>query len=548
MKQNPKRICIIVLAIFALAFSPAIFGQATGGLAASGPNSGIKSDFETGQDNWTYRGDKGAEELVAVSTEEAHSGAASLKISKRTRTWHGAIHRLNDELKPGAVYDISAWVKYSTGPSTGSFSLSAELDGKNKSRDYKNLAGVTVKKGEWTKLEGNLTIPDDPNLDSILVYFETQYKADNLVTPDDTIDFFVDDIIVARRLKNIVLQEDIPSLKAFLDGAFSVGTAVSPEFLDASNPHRRLITKHFNAMVAGNVMKPDTLEPKEGVYNFASADKIVSFAEKTGMLMRGHTLVWHNQTPSWFFTDPKDPSKPATKELLLAREKAYIQAVVGHFQGQVKSWDVVNEVLSDSSGLRSGKENSKWFEIAGDEYIEKAFIWAHEADPDAELVINDYNLESNPAKREAMYSLVKSLKEKKIPIDGIGIQMHISIQSPSIPEIRETIERFASLGVKVLVTELDVSIYESPADAFIEPGPDILLHQAVRYEELFNLFKEQADMKRLDTVILWGSADDDTWLDDFPVRGRKNAPLLFDRDLQAKPAYWGIVDPKRLRY
>ena len=189
------------------------------------------------------------------------------------------------------------------------------------------------------------------------------------------------------------------------------------------------------------------------------------------------------------------------------------------------------------------RKNSKWFEIAGQEYIEKAFIWAHEADPDAELVINDYNLESNPAKREAMYKLVKSLKEKKIPIDGIGIQMHISIQSPALSEIKKTIELFASLGVKVLVTELDVSIYESETEAFKEATPDILLRQSVRYEELFKLFKEQADKNRLDTVILWGSADDDTWLDDFPVRGRKNAPLLFDRDLQAKPAFWGIVDP-----
>jgi len=547
MKHNAKRICIAVLAIFALAFAQSAFGQAADSKAVSGQSSGIKSDFESGQDGWTYRGDKGAEELVAVSTEEAHSGTASLKISKRTKTWHGAIHKLNDELKPGSVYLISAWIKYSTGPSTGSFSLSAELDGKNKSRDYKNLAGITVKKGEWTKLEGSLTIPDDPNLDSVLVYFETQWKADNLVTPDDTMDFYVDDIVVAKNLKNIVIQEDIPSLKGSLGGSFSIGTAVSPELFDASNPHRRLITRHFDAMTAGNVMKPDTLEPTEGVYNFVPADKIVSFAEKTGMLMRGHTLVWHSQTPAWFFSDPKDPSKLATKEILLAREKAYIQAVVGHFKGQVKSWDVVNEVLSESGSLRSGKENSKWFEIAGDEYIEKAFIWAHEADPDAELVINDYNLESNPVKRDAMYSLVKSLKAKKIPVTGIGIQMHITIQSPAISEIKKTIERFASLGVKVLVTELDVSIYESATEAYKDPSSDILLQQAQRYKDLFNLFKEQAAKKRLDTVILWGSADDDTWLDDFPVRGRKNAPMLFDRDLQAKPAFWAIVDPKRIK-
>lgn len=535
MKVKSTRTIAILAAAFALTFGQAVFAQ----------SAAINSGFESGQDGWTYRGDKGAEETVAVSTEEARSGAASLKVSNRAKTWHGAVHQLAEALKPGTIYDISAWIKYSSGPSTVSFSLSAEFDGKNKSRDYRNLAGATVKKGEWTKLEGNLTVPDDANLDSILVYFETQYKADNLVTADDTVDFYLDDVLVAKRTKNIVVQDDIPALRDSLDSAFSIGAAVSPELLDASNPHRKLILKHFDAMVAGNAMKPESLEPKEGSFAFASADKIADFASRTGMLLRGHTLVWHNQTPAWFFADPADPAKSAAKEVLLAREKAYIQAVVGHYKGQVKSWDVVNEVLSDSSGLRSGKEGSKWFEIAGADYIEKAFVWAHEADPDAELVINDYNLESSAAKREAMYTLVKGLKAKKIPVSAIGIQMHISVGAPSIAEIRTTIERFASLGVKVLVTELDVSIYESSSDAYKEAGPAVLAAQAKRYADLFALFKEEAAKKRLDTVILWGCADDDSWLDDFPVRGRKNAPLLFDRDLQAKPAYWAIVDPKR---
>jgi endo-1,4-beta-xylanase len=536
MRHISNRFIAVLAAAFALTFVQAAFAQ----------TAVLKSDFESGQDNWTYRGDKGAEETVAVSTEEQHSGAASLKISKRTKTWHGAVHQLTDTLKAGTIYDISAWIKYSAGPSTGSFTVSAELDGKNKSRDYHNLAGATVKKGEWTKLEGSLTIPDDPNLDHILVYFETQYKADNLVTPDDTVDFYVDDILVAKRTKNIVVQDDIPALRDIVGSSFALGAAVSPDLLDASNPHRKLILKHFDAMVAGNAMKPESLEPKEGTFNFAPADKIADFASLTGMRLRGHTLVWHNQTPAWFFADSADPAKSATKEVLLAREKAYIQAVVGHYKGQVKSWDVVNEVLSDGSGLRTGKDNSKWFDIAGADYIEKAFVWAHQADPDAELVINDYNLESSAAKREAMYALVKGLLAKKVPVNGIGIQMHISVGAPSIAEIKTTIERFAELGVKVLVTELDVSIYESSSEAYRDPSPAVLAAQAKRYADLFALFKEEAAKKRLDTVILWGSADDDSWLDDFPVRGRKNAPLLFDRDLQAKPAYWAIVDPKRV--
>jgi endo-1,4-beta-xylanase len=535
MNHTLKRVFTALAAVLAFAGAQSAFAQTVI----------LKSDFESGQDNWTFRGDPGKEELVAVSTEDKHSGNASLKISKRTKTWQGAVHLLNDSLKPGTVYDISTWIKYPAGPSTAPFSVSAELDGKDKSRAYINLAGATLNRGEWTKLEGQLTVPDDPNLDHILVYFESKYKADDQVTPDDTIDFFIDDFLLTKRSKNIVIQEDVPSLRDVLSPSIAIGAAISPDFLDASNPHRRLILKHFDALVAGNVMKPDTIAAKEGSYNFAPGDKVASFADKTGIYLRGHTLVWHNQTPAWFFADPADPSKLASKETLLAREKAYIQAVVGHFKGQVKSWDVVNEVLSDSSGLRTGAEGSKWFAIAGADYIEKAFIWAHEADPAAQLAINDYGLEGNAAKREAMYALVKGLLAKKVPVNAIGIQMHISIKNPASSEVKKTIERFAELGVKVVVTELDVSIYESDSEAQKEASADILQAQALRYEELFNIFREAAAKKRLDTVILWGSADDDTWLDNFPVQGRKNAPLLFDRDLQAKPAFWGIVDPKR---
>jgi endo-1,4-beta-xylanase len=537
MNHTIKRIVAGLAAAIALACVQTAFAQ----------TAIIKSDFESGQDGWTFRGDPGKEELVEVSAEDKHSGNSSLKISKRTKTWQGTVHELKDEIKPGTVYEISAWIKFPSGPATAAFSVSAEIDGKDKSRNYLNLAGATLKRGEWTKLEGLLTIPEDKNLDKVLVYFESKYKADDQVTPDDTIDFFVDDILVAKRTKNIVIQEDIPSLMDAVGSGISIGAAIPPAFLDGTNPHRRLIGKHFNALVAGNAMKPDTIAAKEGSYNFGPGDKIAAYADKTFTYLRGHTLVWHSQTPAWFFADPKDASKPASKETLLAREKAYIQEVVGHYKGQVKSWDVVNEVLSDASGLRTGAEGSKWFAIAGADYIEKAFIWAHEADPDAELVINDYGLEGNAAKREAMYSLVKGLLAKKVPINAIGIQMHISVKYPAASEIKKTIERFASLGVKVVVTELDVSIYESDTEAFKEPTPEVLKAQALRYQELFKIFREQAAKKRIDTVILWGVADDDSWLDDFPVPGRKNAPLLFDRDLQAKPAYWGIVDPKRVK-
>ncbi len=526
----------------ALAFVAVFAGVAIQATVAQAATAVIKSDFESGADGWGGRGNPDALETVAVSGEEKHGGAASLKVSDRKTTWHGPVRVLGDELKSGAVYDVSAWIKYVDGPAVASFTASAEFDGKSGSRAYRNLSSANVPKGEWTKIEAVLTVPDDKDLDKILVYFETRYKADNQITPDDTVDFYLDDVLVVKRTKVIAIQEDLPSLREVLAGKFDLGTAVSPELLDAYNPHRRLITKHFGALVAGNAMKPDALQPKEGEFTFAAADKIADFGEKTGMRVRGHTLVWHNQIPAWFFTDPEDPTKPASKAQLLAREEKHIKTVVEHFQGRVESWDVVNEVIDDTGKLRDDAGGSKWLGIAGKEYIEKAFIWAHEADPKAQLVINDYNLESNPAKRQATYELVKELLAKKIPVHAVGLQMHISINYPRIEEIRKTIELFASLGVKVLVTEMDVSIYESESAPYMAPSTDILLAQADRYRDLFAVFKEAAAKGVLDIVVLWGSADDDTWLDDFPVAGRKNAPLLFDRDLQAKPAYWAIAD------
>jgi endo-1,4-beta-xylanase len=224
--------------------------------------------------------------------------------------------------------------------------------------------------------------------------------------------------------------------------------------------------------------------------------------------------------------------------------RIHIQTVVGHFRGRVAAWDVVNEALSDDGELRSAAEGSKWLEIIGPDYIDKAFEYAREADPAALLVINDYNLESSALKREAMYALAKGLLARGAPVDAVGLQMHVSIASPSIGDIRRAIERYASLGLKVQVTELDVSIYQGSEDAKSVTA-ELLDRQARRYGELFGLFKEEADAGRLDMVMLWGVSDDASWLDSFPVPGRADAPLLFDRRQLAKPAFWAIVGSYR---
>ncbi|HPC72305.1 MAG TPA: endo-1,4-beta-xylanase, partial [Treponema sp.] len=343
------------------------------------------------------------------------------------------------------------------------------------------------------------------------------------------------------------IEVGIPSLYETLSQWFSVGAAIEPEEAEPATQKAQLLIKHFDTIVAGNVHKMDSIQPKEGVFDWSRADKIVEFGEMTGMRLRWHTLVWHNQVPSWIFQDSKDPNKPVSKEILNQRLKTYIQTVMKRYKGRVESYDVVNEVLSDNGGLRTGSEGSKWYQILGPDYIENAFRWAREADPDAQLVINDYNLESNSRKRQDMYNLIKELKQKKVPIDAVGLQMHVSINAPSIQEIRETINLFASLGVKVLITELDVSIYENPGEPKKVITNDLLLKQARRYKELFDLFKEAANKKQLDMVVIWGLTDDGSWLNNYPVPGRTNAPLLFDKQLKSKPAFWAIVDPKKVK-
>jgi endo-1,4-beta-xylanase len=524
------------------------------GALAAGPSAASKleslSDFEDGSlQSWHGRGND-RKEVLAVDASRHHGGAASLKVSGRTATWNGPQRELSASFLPGATYHVSAWILYADGPASASFTASIELGWKDAAvpHQYKNIATVKAAKGTWMQLEFDYVVPSDKNLSIVDLYFETPWKPDASVRSDDLIDFFIDDITVAKLddSQKVVVQDDIPSLYQALADYFVVGTAVSPDSIDRADPHFLLLRKHYGALVPGNAMKPEGVQPKEGEFRFGDADKIVEFASMTGKAVRGHTLVWHQQTPAWFFADPKDPAKKASRELLLARLKSHIEAVVGHFKGDVYAWDVVNEVLTDDGRLRGGADGSAWGDIAGAEYIDKAFAYAHQADPEALLVINDYNLESSRPKRDAMYDLVKGMRARKVPVGAVGLQMHISIYEPSLSEIKETIEKFASLGVKVQVTELDVSIYRGDEPA-VAVSDELFRAQAKRYGELFALFKEEAKKGNLDMVMLWGSADDDSWLDNFPVAGRPNAALLFDRRLRAKSAFWAIVDPSKLR-
>jgi endo-1,4-beta-xylanase len=340
----------------------------------------------------------------------------------------------------------------------------------------------------------------------------------------------------------------VPSLASLYQHYFPIGAAVEPQSLVTQED---LLVTQVNSLVAENDMKWERIHPRRGnatrSYNFYGADAIVAFAKAHGMRVRGHNLVWHQQVPFWIFQGDKGP---ATQEEVLDRMQDHITTLLTRFKGEVYCWDVVNEALSDDGAWRT---DSPWFRSAGaDEngdgiptYIEKAFEFARHADPSALLFYNDYNIESG-AKLDKACELVKALREKGL-IDGVGIQGHWSIYGPDPETVQNAIERFASLGVQVQITELDLSVYQwGDSSSLPTLPPDLERRQAEQYRALFKVFRDEAEAPganlrgKLTGVTFWGIADDHTWLDYFPVT-RKNWPLLFDTMHRPKRAFWAVA-------
>lgn len=351
--------------------------------------------------------------------------------------------------------------------------------------------------------------------------------------------YFLKVLFLALSVNALAQSDDNKGLKDYYK-FFPVGAAVSPQVL--TGPEAELIKKHFNSLTAENVMKMGPIHPEENRYNWEPADKIVAFAETNGMKMRGHTLVWHNQTPDWLFKD-KD-GKQVTKEVLLQRMKDHITAVVTRYKGKIYAWDVVNEVIDDKADVFY--RPSLWYSICGEEFIAKAFQYAHEADPNALLFYNDYNTEK-PVKREKIKKLMQSLKDAGVPVHGVGLQGHWSIHDITTEnDIEKSLTGFSSMGFKVQITELDCSVYPSEQgrrdkrpDESDKFTPDMESRQIEAYKSYFQAFLNYKGL--VDGITFWNVSDKRSWLDNFPVRGRKNYPLLFDQDLKPKKAYWEVV-------
>ena len=339
-------------------------------------------------------------------------------------------------------------------------------------------------------------------------------------------------------------KNDELSLKKAFENKFYIGVALNTGQITGQDKEAiAVVKKQFNSIVAENCMKSGLIQPVEGEFDFSLADQFVAFGEQNGMFIVGHNLVWHSQAPAWFFTD--EEGKDVSREVLIERMRNHISTVVGRYKGRVNGWDVVNEAILDDGSFRK----SKFYQLIGEDFVQLAFQFAHEADPDAELYYNDYSM-ALPGKRQGVVQMVKSMQKQGVKIDGIGMQGHSSLDFPSIDEFEKSLVAFSKLGVKVMITELDISALPTPKN---EIGADVdtrVSYQEAlnpfakgiseqgekalkdRYQEFFKLFLKHQD--EISRVTFWGVQDGQSWKNNFPVVGRTDYPLLFDRNYKLK--------------
>ena len=334
------------------------------------------------------------------------------------------------------------------------------------------------------------------------------------------------------------LAEETKGLKDYYKKYFPIGVAITPA--DIKGADRQMILQHFNSITAENAMKMGPLHPEENHFYWKNADSIVAFAIANKLKIRGHCLVWHTQAPRWLFRGAD--GKSVSKEILLERLKNHINTVVSRYKGKIYAWDVVNEVIDDDTAYF---RKTPLFEIAGEEFIEQAFRYAHQADPKAILFYNDYNTE-NPVKREKIYRMLKKLLSRGVPIHGIGLQAHWSVNTPGREELEKSIKMFSSLGLTIQFTELDISVYAGNQGGQIVRGQrdttaavftrEMEEKQLEKYRMVFEVFRKYK--KNISGVTFWNLSDRYSWLDN---RGKKNFPLLFDTHLQPKKAYYEVI-------
>ena len=506
-------------------------------------NTGISTTFEDGGvDGWSAR----AGSTVANTTAEAHTGTHSLLVTGRTANYDGPKISVANKMYNGSKYNIGVWVMLL--PTDGSshvinMSLQVTLSGTTSYPSVTGYPGVTVPAdGNWHQISVtgyNMSSSYDSGAASL--YLQTVPSSGN-----DLVSFYVDDFSLTY-VSPPTIQTNIPSIFQSLSYYFPVGAAV--DLTDLSGPHAQLLTKHFDSIVSGNDMKWSSVEATKGTYTYGNADSEVGLAVCNDMLVRGHNLVWATgaQTPSYATGDGTNSA--ANQAVVIANIQEHIQNEVEHFGGKVYVWDVVNEPLDPSQP--DCLAHGPFYEVLGKSYIDIALEAARRYAPAGTLLlINDYST-ADPSRLACLTSVVADLKNRGIPLDGVGHEMHNAINYPSIAAMVNAIDTVASRfpGIVQQITEMDVSVYNAGdntsnygANGGTVPA-SVLAEQGWLYAQYFDAFRQLKG--KLSAVTFWGFADDDTWLDSFPIN-RLDMPLPFDTGLQAKPAYWGIVDPTQL--
>ncbi len=350
--------------------------------------------------------------------------------------------------------------------------------------------------------------------------------------------------VIALALAPGLAAQQTVALKDVVPKGWLIGAALNQNQSDGRDTVAvDLVTRHFNSITPENLLKFQSIQREPGKFTFDAQDRYVAFGLERGMTVIGHTLVWHSQTPAWVWAGADGAL--ADRATMLERMRTHIATVVGRYKGKIRGWDVVNEALNEDGTLR----DSPWRRGIGDDYIAKAFEFAREADPNAELYYNDYNLASRAEKRAGAIRIIKDLQQRGLRIDAVGEQGHWRLESPTTAEIDQTISELRATGVKVMITELDVNLLP-PAGPRVpgQPPPpganpyanglpdDVQQALARRYADAFGVFLKHRDA--ITRVTFWGVSDRDSWLN----RGRMNHPLLWDRQRQPKPAFDAVVN------
>ncbi|MBR6386131.1 MAG: endo-1,4-beta-xylanase [Ruminococcus sp.] len=510
---------------------------------------GFSDNFDDGSKmGWQTRG---SNTTLEVTDKYAHSGKYSLYTDGRKQLWNGATCNKTLVLEAGGYYRFGCYVMYEgdnwTDTQKFSINLQYDLEGKE---NYYTIYTETANKGEWTYIGTECTIPEGAS--NIYVYVQTAYKPEASVTEQDLMGFYLDDV-TGERLPDPAIQEDISSLKDVYSDYFKIGCAVAgSEFTQGAT--KDLILKHYNSVTIGNELKPEAVLDKSATIEYMNsngdqtnpqislkqASSMLKFCEENNLDLRGHVLVWHSQTPDWFFKENYDDNADfVSPEIMDKRMENYIKNLMEAIKTQypklnVYSWDVVNEAASDSGTIRNagaysqGDGSSGWVSVYGDQsYIKKAFQYARKYAPEGcKLFYNDYNEYSDAKLKYIKSEILQPLVDEKL-IDGMGMQSHIGMSSPSISQYENALREYSDMGLEIQVTELDVSLRSNTDED--------LLSLAERYRQCFEMYKRvKDDGVNLSAVVIWGITDSTSWIGGYP--------LLFDKDYQAKDAYYAVVD------